>query len=95
MSDAPAKTFRLTGAGDFVDLGAGVGAIGQCLGARLVAGAAAAAVAQIVDQDGAVLYDLAAVQGSSDEALIPVRFVRKISLGTLTGAGAAATVYIA
>ncbi len=96
--DAPALTVRRTqaqGPGDFFDTQANAGAIVQVLGARLVAGSGAAATAQITDQDGTVLYDLAAVQGSSDESVIPVRAVRKVALAAISGAGAAVTVYIA
>lgn len=96
MSDTLALPITRTlaqGAGDFCDAGLGAGAVGVAMGARLVAGAAAAATAQITDQDGTVLYNLAATAGSWDESTIPVRFVRKASLAAITGAGSSVTFY--
>lgn len=92
--DAPALPLRRTTTGDFFDAGAGEGAAVIVIGARLVTNGAANASAQIVDNDGTVLYDLAAIAGYADECYVPVRAVRKVTLGTLTGAGAAVTLYL-
>ena len=89
----PALPLRRTTTGDFFDNGSGQGATVRVSGARLVA-AGAAAAAQITDQDGTVLYDLAAPANSADESVLEVRAVRKVTLASISGASAAVTVYV-
>lgn len=64
-------------------------------GARLTAGAAAAATLTIQETDGSgrILYSLAAPQGAADEATIPVQFTGNIFV-TIAGAGAVGHVFV-
>lgn len=92
---AAGRAFTRTTTGDFYAPSAtGAGAFGKILGARLIAGAAAAA-AQIVDGNGNVLVNLAALATGSDECDIEVQFEGKVTLQAISGAGAAATIYLA
>jgi len=63
-------------------------------GARLTAGAAAAATLLVRETDGSgrILYSLAAPQGAADEARIPVSFVGNVHV-TIAGAGAVGHVF--
>lgn len=88
------RAFTRTTTGDFPGAGvSGSGAFGTVVGARL-ATAAANATAQIVDANGTVLYNLSAIAGYADECDIEVRFEGKVTLGAISGAGAAVTVYV-
>lgn len=89
------RPFRGTttgGAGDLYDSGF-AGLVGVCLGAKLVA-AAAAATAQITDSDGTVLFEMSAPVNGADWQDVPVQFRGKVRLNAIAGAGAAIVVYI-
>ena len=89
-----ARAVRRTTTGDFTALLSGSGAVGRCVGARLAAGAAANATAQVTDANGNVLYDLAAPQGYADESGMNVQFEGKVTLGAISGSGASVIVYV-
>jgi hypothetical protein len=85
---------RRTSTGDFATTTSGAGRQ-TLLGARLIP-AGAAATAQLTDANGTVLVDLAApANGPADECHIPILFTGKVTLGTLTGAGAIVDIFSA
>lgn len=63
-------------------------------GARLAAGAGAAATMTVkeTDTNGRILYALAALQGTADEATIPCSYTGKVFV-TIAGAGAVGHVF--
>ncbi len=86
------RPFRGTGVADLFAFD-DAALVGVMMGAKLSA-AAAAATAQLVDADGAVLVDLAAPINGADYADIPVLFRGKVRLGAVSGAGAIVNVWI-
>lgn len=89
------KSIDVTAAGAFL-AATGTDTMSRTLGgARLTAGAAAAATLIIRETDGSgrILYSLAAPQGAADEATIPVTYVGNIFV-VLAGAGAIAHVFV-
>jgi hypothetical protein len=87
------RPFRVTAtATDAYDSGH-AGLAGTMIGAKLIAGGAAA-TAQLVDADGTVLADLSAPANGADWLDIPVIFRGKVRVGTLTGAGAIVNVWV-
>lgn len=62
--------------------------------AKLVAGAGAAASAQLTDVNGTVVAELSAPAAGADWLDIPVRAEGKVRVGTLAGAGAVVMVYV-
>lgn len=90
---AGGRPFRGTAAAtDLYDTG-NAQICGTMVGAKLCAGAAAAA-AQLVDADGTVLGDLAAPANGEGWLNLPVAFRGKVRINTLTGAGAIVNVWI-
>lgn len=91
----PFTRTQAQGAGDFYDAtAAGSKIVMKVLGIRLVP-AAAAATAQITDQDGTVLANLAApANGPADEVKVAIAAVGKVSLAAIAGAGSSVTVYM-
>jgi hypothetical protein len=90
------RPFRRTSAGDFYDTASGGTATKIPVvvkGAKLVAGAAAA-TAQITDANGTVIAELSAPANGADWLDIPVLAEGKVSLASLTGAGAICLVYV-
>lgn len=93
MTSGAGRPFRVTAtATDAYDSG-NPGMAGVMVGAKLTAGAAAA-TAQLVDQNGTVLADLSAAINGSDSVSSPVIFMGKVRVGSLTGAGAAVNIWI-
>lgn len=90
-----ARPFKRTTTGDFYDAGdaAGNKPVISVASIRLVA-AAANATAQVIDGNGTVLADLAAVIGTSDSIGFPIIAHGKVNLAAITGAGAIVLVYI-
>lgn len=88
------RPFRATVAGDmFVANTGSERPTLTLLGAKLAAGAAAAA-ATLTDQDGTVLAELVAPANGGDWLDIPVAFVGKVRLNAISGAGAVVMVYV-
>lgn len=91
---AAGRPFRAVAVSDMYDPGAGAQAApGKLMGAKLVAGAAAA-TAQLTDSDGTILADFSAPANGADWLDVPVWFRGKLRLNVLTGAGAIVNTWI-
>lgn len=86
------RAHRVTATGTAYDAGAAV----ECAmrGARLLGGSdISKAIIRETDGSGAVLCELQCAANESDESMIPILFRQKLHV-TLTGTGAACTVYV-
>lgn len=93
MAMTAGRPFRATATGDILTTGPGSSQNGVLLGAKLTSGGAAS-TAQLVDANLNVLVDLACPVGGADYADIPMVFVGKVTLQTLTGAGAVVNIWV-